>query len=291
MWGDAVEFKGLSDQGRLRLLGMAAVLTLLIAGCAGGGGASTSGSAAAAPASGTALTSSTAVNRTAAACSAWVDSDAVAAEVLLTRDLASATPEQRQATVKQFWSRQEPILASMDQQAPQEIKADIGKLLSVARQGAATGDLATLSSPDLAAADRNLDQYMLRECGYKQIVVTTTDHAYQGLPTTMPAGTVAVTLRNYGHDAHQAVISRAKDGVTQRYTQILALPPDQQLQKATPLALAQADPGQTDTVFLRLAQGRHGAVDFLPEGTTSINSPGGGPPHYTLGMVAEFTVT
>jgi len=132
---------------------------------------------------------------------------------------------------------------------------------------------------------------MLRECGYKQIAVTATDHAYQILPSAVPAETVAVTLSNQGQDAHQVVISRAKDGVTEPYTEILALPPDQQLQKATPLGLAQADPGQSDTVFLRLAPGRHGVVDFLPQGTTNVNSPGGSPAHYTLGMVAEFTVT
>jgi hypothetical protein len=32
-------------------------------------------------------------------------------------------------------------------------------------------------------------------------------------------------------------------------------------------------------------------VDFLPQGTTGIGTPGSGPPHYTLGMVDEFAVT
>jgi hypothetical protein len=40
----------------------------------------------------------------------------------------------------------------------------------------------------------------------------------------VPAGTVAFTLRNEGQDAHQAVISRADDGVAQPYTEILTLP-------------------------------------------------------------------
>ena len=79
--------------------------------------------------------------------------------------------------------------------------------------------------------------------------------------------------------------------MTQPYTDILALPPEQQLQMTTVLGLVQANPGQTDTVFLRLTPGRHGAVDFLPQGTTSTGMPGSGPPHYTLGLVGEFTVT
>jgi hypothetical protein len=48
------------------------------------------------------------------------------------------------------------------------------------------------------------------------------------------------------------------------------------------LGLAQADPGQTDTVFVRLTPGRHGVVDFLPHGTSSTA---------TLGMLDEFSVT
>jgi hypothetical protein len=267
-------------------------LTLLTDGCGGGGGAPASGSATTAPASRSLSTSTTDADRTAAVCSAWVDSDAAAADVLLTTNLASANPEELRATLKEFWSRQEPILVSMDQQAPGEIKADTARLVDLARQGAATGDIATLSSPDLIGPDRNIDQYVLQECGYDQITITATDHAYQGLPSTTPAGTISVTLRNQGQDAHQAVISRAKDGVTQPYTEILAQRPAQQLQMITPLGLLQADPGQTDTIFLRLTPGRHGAVDLIPQGTTSINSPPvDRPPHYTLGMLAEFTVT
>ena len=281
----------LHDLGRLCLAGLATALALLIAACGGGGAAPTTGSATTARASGS-LTSSTAdADRTAAVCSAWVDADAIGAKVLLNTDLASATPEQLQATVKEFWSKQVPILVSMDRQAPDEIKADIGKLLSQARRGEATGDAATLSSPDVIGADRNLDRYMVQECGYDQITVSATDQAYQGLPSTVPAGTVAFTLRNEGQDAHQAVISRADDGVAQPYTEILTLPPDQQLKMATVLGLVQADPGQTDTVFLRLTPGRHGAVDFLPQGTTSTGTPGNGPPHHTLGLVREFMVT
>jgi hypothetical protein len=286
-----VQLNARRDRGRLRLIGVTTVLALLTAGCGGGQSAPASGSATTAPASGPVTSGTADPDRTAAVCSAWVDADAAGAEVLLNTDLASATPEQLQATVKEFWTRQELILVSMDQQAPDEIKADIGTLLAQARQGAATGDVGTFSSPDLIAADRNLHQYLLQECGYEQMTISATDQAYQDLPSAMPAGTVAITLRNQGQDAHQAVISRANDGVTQPYRDILVLPPDQQLRMATALGLVQADPGQTDTVFLRLTAGRHGAVDFLPQGTTSAGMPGSGPPHYTLGLVDEFTVT
>jgi hypothetical protein len=115
--GNVVVIKSVSDHGRLRLLGVVTVLALVTAGCGGGGGAPAASPAVpTAPASGTLKTGSTEANRTAAVCSSWVDSDAAAAEVLLTKDLSSATADQLQATVKEFWSRQEPILASMQQQ-------------------------------------------------------------------------------------------------------------------------------------------------------------------------------
>jgi hypothetical protein len=114
-------------------------------------------------------------------CSAWADSDAAAARVLMNADLGSGTPEQIQAIVKDFWSAQEPILASM-QPAPDPIKADVEALLALAHQGASTGDSATFTSEALQTADRNIDQYMLRECGYGQISITATDNAYHGIP-------------------------------------------------------------------------------------------------------------
>jgi hypothetical protein len=87
---------------------VATVLALFTAGYGGGGGgAPASGSATTAPASGSLTSGSADADETAAVCSAWVDTDAAAADVLLSTDLTSATPEQFEATVKEFWSRQE----------------------------------------------------------------------------------------------------------------------------------------------------------------------------------------
>jgi hypothetical protein len=267
----------------------AIMLALVATGCGGGAGGGAAPATTAAPPS--AITApSTASDRSQAVCSTWVDSDAAAASVLLHTDFASVTPERLQAIVKDLWSTQEPILASMDP-APDQIRPDVEKLLAVARQGAATGDPATLSSPDLKNSDRNIDQYMLQQCGYASVHVTATDNAYQGLPGTMPAGTVGITLSNQGTEAHQVLLSRANDGVTQSFAEILNLPPEQELHVATALGSAEADPGETSTVFLRLTPGRYGAADFVTQGTTRLVAPGSGPPHYSLGIQREFTVT
>ncbi len=205
-------------------------------------------------------------------------------------DLGSGTPEELQAIVKEFWSAQEPILASMEP-APELIRADVARLLAVARDGASTGDSATFASPEAAAAGRNIDQYMLRECGYENIEVTATDTAYRGLPPTVGSGPVGITLANHGDDAHQVLLVRLRDDVTQPFTEILDLPPEQRMQMATAIGSVEAEPGETSTVFLRLSPGRYGAADFLSQGTTSFSTPGSGAPHYILGLQGEFTAT
>jgi hypothetical protein len=174
--------------------------------------------------------------------------------------------------------------------APDPIKADVEKLLALAHQGAATGDSATFTSEDLQTADRDIDQYMLRECGYGQISITATDDAYHGIPATVGAGAVGLTLNNQGREAHQALIVRINDGVTQPFTALLDLPPDQRMQTAAALGSVEVDPGQVGTLFLRLAPGRYGVGDFLSQGSTSLDAPGSGDPHYRLGLHGEFTV-
>jgi hypothetical protein len=229
-------------------------------------------------------------DRLAAVCSAWVDSDAAAARVLMNADLGSGTPEQIDAIVKDYWSAQEPILASM-QPAPDPIEDDVEALLALARRGASTGDAATLASDDMQAADRDIDQYMLEKCGYGRLAITATDDAYRGIPATIGSGAVGLTLENQGREAHQVLLVRIDDDVTEPFSALLDLPPDQRMQTATALGSVEVDPGQVGTLFLRLAPGRYGVGDFLSQGSTSLDAPGSGDPNYLLGLQGEFTVT
>jgi hypothetical protein len=271
-----------------RHFGTLLVVLATTTACSGAAGAATSQP----PSIATAPTRSDRISadRISAVCSAWVDSDTAAARVLLTAELGSGTSEQIQAIVKDFWSAQQPILASM-QPVPAPIQADVANLLALAQHGAATGDPATLTSPDLQTADRNIDRYMLGECGYPQLHITATDTAYQGIPATIRSGAVGITLDNQGREAHQALIVHINDGVTEPFTTLLTLPPEQRAQVATALGSVEVDPGRIATVFLRLTPGRYGAVDFLAQGTTRLDAPGNGDPHYQHGLQTEFTVT
>jgi hypothetical protein len=101
---------------------------------------------------------------------------------------------------------------------------------------------------------------------------------------------VALTLNNQGREAHQVLIVRINDGVTEPFSTLLDLPPDQRMQTATALGSVEADPGQVGTLFLRLAPGRYGVGDFLAQGTTSLDTSSSGEPNYALGLHGEFTV-
>ena len=75
-----------------------------------------------------------------------------------------------------------------------------------------------------------------------------------------------------------------------RLQELLALPEEQALQKVVPAGTAFASPAGSDTAFVRLTPGRYGVVCFIPEGTRPP-AEGSGPPHFTLGMKGELTVT
>ena len=83
---------------------------------------------------------------------------------------------------------------------------------------------------------------MLRECGYGQIAITATDDAYHGVPATVATGAVALTLDNQGRDAHQVLIVRINDGVTEPFSTLLDLPDDQRMQSAAALGSVEVDP-------------------------------------------------
>jgi hypothetical protein len=102
---------------------------------------------------------------------------------------------------------------------------------------------------------------------------------------------VGLTLTNQGREAHQVLIVRINDGVTEPFSALLDLPPDQRMQAATALGSVEVDPGGVGTLFLRLVPGRYGVGDFLSQGSSRLDTSGGGDPNYVLGLQGEFTVT
>jgi hypothetical protein len=204
-------------------------------------------------------------------------------------DVETATPEEIQAALEEFGAQVEPKLAAAEESAPEEIAADVTTLTGQIRQVLETGDDSLFEQPAYTEADNAIDEYMLAECGYEQLEATGVDYEYEGIPDTLPAGVVAITFTNEGEELHEIGLARINDDVTTPLEELLALPEEEIFSMIEFKGAAFAAPNESDTTFMRLEAGRYGAACFIPKGTTH-DTEGTGAPHFTLGMLAEFTV-
>ena len=144
----------------------------------------------------------------------------------------------------------------------------------------------------------------------------------------MPAGPIIVSLENIGQELHVFEVVRVNDDVTLTTDELLQLPEEEVFTMITMVGSAFAAPGTTGNGVMDLTPGRYLAVCPIPQGLTpeveaqfaeaegsvpegsapvgsepvasgpagsapAGSAPAGpelGPPHFTLGMVHEFTV-
>jgi len=135
-----------------------------------------------------------------------------------------------------------------------------------------------------------------------RVDVVGTEYAFSEFDASY-SGSVAFAFRNEGAELHEMVIVRKNDDVTETFEELLALPQEESLAKVGFIGQTMAEPGQTAPDILVAAEpGEYLMVCFIPQGTTALPSidpassepPAGlgdGPPHFTLGMQREFTIT
>lgn len=179
-------------------------------------------------------------------------------------------------------------------------------------------------SPEFNAAYEQVASWIKDNCGFNAVEVLATEYAYGGLPTEIPAGPTVITLVNDGVEVHEMVLMRRADGVTDPVEDLLALPDEELGGKVQFIDAAFAYPGESGSLVADLAPGNYIAICFLPIGNTPDQitamlagggseapgasaapmteamdmgsaPPGSGPvpgaPHFTAGMIQEFTVT
>jgi hypothetical protein len=258
------------------------LLAAVTAAC-GGGGTSPAPTAPAAP-TGQALPA-----ETVGFCSAAVD---LAAVVHDGPDIADApgAREDVAAAFAEYQARLEPPLTAMEQATPPALRQDITTIARQARYAVATNDEAPLGTPEFDSAVSRLRAFMITECRFEQVRVTAAEYRFEGVPPTLPAGTVAFTMSNQGAETHELDVYRINEGVPQPFPELVVLPDDRRDVLLTSVGEISTNPGATDTEFMTLIPGRYGIACPVPQGTTP-EADGTGPPHATLGMVAEFTVT
>ena len=156
---------------------------------------------------------------------------------------------------------------------------------------------AQIENPELDGSDETLDLYGRTiawagaNCDVQTLDVTAVDYRFEGAPDELSTGYHVVNFTNGGQEQHEMFALRFNDGTTETLEELSELPDEEVFSKITPVNAAFAPPGDSDVVSWNLTDpGRYAIVCFVSTGSVG-ETEGDGPPHFTQGMVHEFTVT
>lgn len=193
------------------------------------------------------------------------------------------------------------VLASLDAadaQAPDELQGAVGVITGAIRPAIEAGDEEILyegtETQEFSEAAATIDGYMETECGWDVVDVTAIDYAYDADLDDLSPGYVGLKFENAGTEIHEMVMVRINDDTTESVEELLELPEEEALSKVSFVGVAFGEPGSSDTLFTDLTPGNYAVFCFLPVGSTDMEALESGavdgPPHFTQGMLREFTV-
>jgi hypothetical protein len=136
-------------------------------------------------------------------------------------------------------------------------------------------------------------EVVVGECAEREMEVTAVDYAFEGLDDEVEAGTVGITLKNEGEEFHEIIVFRKNDDTTESFDEILEMEDEGAIESLVEQRGATfAPPGGESSGLFELDAGEYIAICFIPVGSTpDAESESEGPPHFTQGMKAEFTVS
>lgn len=178
-----------------------------------------------------------------------------------------------------------PLFATVAEEAPDELAAAADELNTT---------ILALTEGDATAFndDATFDKYMslvdgaIDSCEMETIDVKGVDYAYEGAPDTVKAGTTAFKFTNAAEsEDHMMGIIKKKDGVDLSWDELLALPEDEAETKTEFKGEAYAPAGESGSALVELDPGSYAMICFIPVGGAED-----GPPHFSQGMIHEFTV-
>ena len=181
-------------------------------------------------------------------------------------------------------------LAALVAGAPDEIKDEVDEIALKIKRFRDDADPSAIDGEDFQRLTGTVDAYLHENCSGPKADVKAVNYAYEGLPATMPAGTVRIELENTSDEAHEIVILNRKPGVTETYDQLLALPDDQAQAKLDFVDAASVDPDGTGYIVANLPAGDLVFLCSFGKGTTDDDEPKQEEPHFTLGMKQEVKV-
>ena len=211
-------------------------------------------------------------------------------------DFESMSPEQLRDFAKNYVTEEvQPLVEDLKPHIPDEIRADANVVIAGFDEVAASGDFQALEDDqEVQAAELRIHEFDLENCGWGSSEVEGLDYAYKGVADA-GAGLHSFDFENTGKEFHMLGIVRKKDGTTESWDELLALPEDQSEAKTEFIGEVSVNPGHRDYFVADLEPGEYLAVCFIPVGSTEEAHESGqepdGPPHFTKGMKAEFTVS
>jgi hypothetical protein len=209
-------------------------------------------------------------------------------------DFETATPEQIQAAVATYLQGAKPLIDTVIPLTPADIKEPLDVQVAAFNQALAGADPEEVfETPEVSAAEEETHAFDLENCGWGKVEVSGTEYSFSGLPSEMKAGRTSIDLTNEGKELHEVVLISKNPGVTESFDELLALPEEEAMTKATPQAFVFAAPGDEEYAVVDLPAGEYLAVCFIPQGLVSEDGPppaDDAKPHFALGMKKEITV-
>lgn len=202
-----------------------------------------------------------------------------------------AAPPLTGAALAEAKATLEPLLDDLEDNKVDAVAGFLSTMVEKARGAISTGDFSVFESEEWAAADAQVDKFLLAECGYNDLAVTAADYEFTGVPTTAKAGPTGITLTNDGEEPHVVILLRINDDSKLSGEEVLALGEEEALKVAKIIGESFAPPGATGTAFFDLEPGRY--VVFCP---IPVHKPGTefdpeSPPHFLEGMLEEMVVS
>jgi hypothetical protein len=216
----------------------------------------------------------------AAFCDAVIEFNATVFQL----DISDETPEE---DIISQGEQIAPIFQTIADEAPDELAATAEELNGYI-QDLTEGDAEGFNSEATFEQYTELVGGAIEECGFETTDVTGIDYAYEGVPETIAAGTVAFEFTNAAEsEDHMMGIIKKADGVDLTWDELLALPEEESESMVEFKGEAFAPAGQSSSTLAELDPGEYAMICFIPVGSPEVED---GPPHFTQGMLQEFTV-
>lgn len=158
-------------------------------------------------------------------------------------------------------------LSGVESTAPPEVAAAVQAAVASTRN-AIQSQQNPFDDPTFEQNINTVDQYRFNSCGYTQVQTTGNEYSFEGQPTTVPAGTVAIQFTNTGAELHELQIVRVKSKDSAK--KLAGMSEKELAKKTEEIGGTFATQGQTSYTVAELAKpGRYALLCHLPVGSTS----------------------